>query len=55
MNHTHQVAALGAIATGTALAVAGVFVLAGIGWALIAAALPCFGLVGMIQKGLRNG
>lgn len=50
-----QLAALGALAAGTALAIAGVYVLAGPGWALIAGSVPCFALFGIIQRGLRHG
>jgi hypothetical protein len=52
MKQLPQLAALASLGAGTALAVAGVAVLAGLGWALIAAAVPCFGLFAVIQRGL---
>jgi hypothetical protein len=56
-----QLAALLALAAGTALAIAGVYVLAGPGWAMLAGSVPCFGLFIIIQRGIaasgaqRNG
>jgi hypothetical protein len=51
----HLLAALVALAAGAAMAIAGVYVLAGPGWALIAGSVPCFGLSWVIQRGVRNG
>jgi hypothetical protein len=48
-----QIAALCALAAGAALAIAGVYVLAGPGWALIAGSVSCFGLFAVIQRGRR--
>lgn len=55
MNHHPQLAALAAFAVGSALAIGGVYVLAGAGWALLSSALPCFGLGVVILGGARNG
>lgn len=44
-----------ALSVGVVLLVAGVFVLAGIGWALIALAVPCLGLAAVIFRGLLRG
>jgi uncharacterized membrane protein HdeD (DUF308 family) len=54
MNINPQTASLGALALGTVLAVAGVYVLAGPGWALVASSVPCFGVFAAIQSGLRT-
>lgn len=37
---------------GAGLTVGGVYVLAGLGWALIAGAVPCLGLATVIFRGL---
>lgn len=50
-----QLAALRALAAGSVLAVAGVYVQFGAGWALIASALPCFALAFIIFRGLKHG
>lgn len=44
-----------ALLTGIGLLVSGVFVLAGLGWALLAAAVPFFTLAGVIFRGLIRG
>lgn len=51
----HQLAALLAAAAGTGMAIGGVYVLAGAGWALVAGSLPCFGLSAAILRGLHHG
>lgn len=51
---TAQIAALAAAAAGTAMGIAGVLVLAGPGWALIAGALACFGLAAALFRGLTH-
>jgi len=43
-----------AFVAGAGLAVGAVFVLAGIGWALLAAAVPCFLLSAIILRGLTR-
>ncbi|MGQ3820355.1 MULTISPECIES: hypothetical protein [Pseudomonas] len=40
---------------GFALAVAGVYVLLGVGWALLAAASSCFVAAAFIRRGLTSG
>jgi hypothetical protein len=47
-------AALLALVLGAALAIGGVYVLAGSGWAMLAASVPCFGLAGAILRGVRH-
>jgi hypothetical protein len=42
---------IGAFVLGCALVVAGVYVLAGLGWALIAAAMPCLVVATLILRG----
>lgn len=44
-----------AFVAGSGLAVYGVFLLAGAGWAMLAAALPCFLLSAIILRGLLRG
>lgn len=44
-----------ALLAGIGLAVSGVYVLAGLGWALIAGAVPLFGLSAALLRGLING
>jgi hypothetical protein len=39
---------------GTGLSVAGIYVLAGLGWALLAGAAPCLALAFVIIRGLRG-
>lgn len=51
---TPHVAALLALLVGAGLAIAGVYQLAGLGWALIAGALPPLLLVGIILRGLNR-
>lgn len=47
--------AVGGAVLGAALAVAGVYLLAGLGWALLASALPCGGLSAVMCRGLMRG
>lgn len=47
-------AALLALVLGAALAIGGVYVLAGAGWAMLAGSAPCFGLAGVILRGVRH-
>lgn len=51
---TPQKAALAAAAAGVAMALGGVYVLAGPGWALIAGAAACFGLATVLFRGLTH-
>lgn len=44
-----------ALLIGLGLLVSGVFVLAGLGWALLAGAMPFFGFAGLIFRGLLRG
>jgi hypothetical protein len=44
---------LASFVTGAGLAVAGVYVLVGAGWALIAGAVPCLLLTAVLVRGLR--
>lgn len=46
--------AIACVGTGAVLGVAGVYVLAGGGWALIAGAVVCFGLAAVLFRGLTN-
>lgn len=39
---------------GLAMCCAGVFVLAGLGWALVAGGVSCFAVAGFIRKGLSD-
>lgn len=41
--------------SGFALLCAGVWMLAGTGWALIAGAISMFGIAGFIRRGITNG
>lgn len=47
--------AVSAAIVGVGMAVGGVFLLAGTGWALIAAAAPCVGLSAITFRGLLRG
>lgn len=51
---TPQAAALLALLTGAGLAIAGVYLLAGLGWALIAGAVPLLLLAATILRGLHR-
>ena len=48
---TPQSLALVSTAAGTALAMGGVYLLAGPGWTLIAGSVSCFGLAAVLFKG----
>lgn len=55
MKHlTPQAAALLALLVGSGLAIAGVYQLAGLGWALIAGAVPLLLLAATILRGLHR-
>lgn len=45
---------LAASAAGLGLSCAGVYVLAGLGWALVAGGASCFAVAGFIRKGLTD-
>lgn len=47
--------AIGSAVAGAGLAVGGVFVLAGAGWAMLAAAVPLAGLSAVTFRGLMRG
>jgi hypothetical protein len=47
--------ALGLLAIGSSMAVAGVFILAGTGWALIAGSVPIVLLALTIFRGMKHG
>lgn len=47
-----QTVAIGSAAAGVALALGGIYTLAGPGWTLIAAAGACFGLAAVLFRGL---
>lgn len=49
-----QALAIACVGAGAALAVTGVFILAGVGWALISGAVACFGLAAVLFRGLTN-
>lgn len=49
-----QTAAVASTLAGTAMAIAGVYMLAGPGWALIAGAVACFGLAAALFRGLTH-
>lgn len=49
-----QIAAVASTLAGAAMAVTGVYVLAGPGWALIAGATACFGLAAALFRGLTH-
>lgn len=53
--NTASIAYLLIAVLGFAFAVAGVYILLGFGWALIAAASSCFVAAGFIRKGLTSG
>lgn len=42
-------------AMGFALAVAGVYILLSLGWALLAGAVSCFAIAAFIRRGLTSG
>lgn len=49
-----QTTAVAASAAGAAMAIAGVYLLAGPGWALIAGSVACFGLAAALFRGLTH-
>lgn len=46
------ITAIAALAIGTGLTVVAIYILVGIGWALLASAVPCFFLASIIFRGL---
>ena len=55
MKHiTPQAVALLALLAGMGLVIAGVYLLAGLGWSLIAGAVPLLALAFVIQRGLHR-
>ena len=44
-----------ALLFGAALAIGGVYILAGGGWAMVAASAPCFLLAAVLLRGLTRG
>jgi hypothetical protein len=52
---TPAIVAMACALLGSAAAIGGVFILAGIGWALIASSVPLLALSAVLTRGLLNG